>query len=71
MKQTLQKNLKKQLPLLWLTGLLFLLLTGTASAQTGASVTGIVKDAAGGALPGVSVKIENKEKNFRSTIATN
>uniref|UniRef100_UPI003D7FBF96 SusC/RagA family TonB-linked outer membrane protein n=1 Tax=Pedobacter sp. TaxID=1411316 RepID=UPI003D7FBF96 len=47
------------------------LLTGTASAQTGASVTGIVKDAAGGALPGVSVKIENKEKNFRSTIATN
>ena len=54
-----------------LTGLLFLLLTGVANAQNGASVTGVVKDAGGGPLPGVSVKIENKSRNYSATIATN
>jgi TonB-linked SusC/RagA family outer membrane protein len=71
MKQTLPKILKKRMQGLWLTGLLFMLLTGVAHAQNGASVTGVVKDATGGGLPGVSVKIENKDKNYRSTIATN
>jgi TonB-linked SusC/RagA family outer membrane protein len=50
----------------------FLLLCNvTALAQTGATATGIVKDATGTLLPGVSVRIENKTTNFRAGASTN
>ncbi len=48
-----------------------LLANGSVSAQQGASVTGVVKDPKGVTLPGVSVQIENKAANFKSTVATN
>lgn len=44
---------------------------GTGFAQTGATATGIVKDAQGSLLPGVSVRIENKTTNFRAGTSTN
>ncbi|SMC57723.1 SusC/RagA family TonB-linked outer membrane protein [Pedobacter nyackensis] len=48
-----------------------LLCNSTAFAQTGATATGIVKDATGVLLPGVSVRIENKATNFRAGTSTN
>ncbi len=71
MKQILPKILHMRMQQFWFTGLFLLLLTGMANAQNGASVTGVVKDASGGPLPGVSVKIENKSRNYNATIATN
>jgi len=42
-----------------------------ALAQKGATATGIVKDAKGVLLPGVSVRIENKTTNFKAGASTN
>ena len=71
MKKNLLRTAKRRLQRILLFCPFFLLISGSVSAQTGASVTGIVKDAAGGTLPGVSVRIENRERNFRSTTTTN
>jgi TonB-linked SusC/RagA family outer membrane protein len=71
MKKKLLRTAKQGIRRILLLCCGLLLLAGSLSAQTGASVTGIIKDATGGAMPGVSVKIENREKNFRSTTTTN
>jgi TonB-linked SusC/RagA family outer membrane protein len=42
-----------------------------ALAQIGATATGVVKDAQGTLLPGVSVRIENATTNFRAGASTN
>lgn len=51
--------------------IMLLLYSGVVLAQSGATATGIVKDATGALLPGVSVKIENKATNFRAGASTN
>ena len=71
MKKILSKIAKRGLRTLLLSYLVFALIPITSSGQTGPYVTGIVKDATGGTLPGVSVKIENKAKGFTSTTTTN
>ncbi len=40
-------------------------------AQTGATVTGVVRDTLGNALPGVSVGLENKNTGFKQVTSTN
>ncbi len=69
MKLNLPKITVWEIRRMLLSCLMFLLLAGTVSAQTGASVTGVVKDAGGGFLPGVSVKIQNQ--GFTNTVSTN
>lgn len=51
--------------------LLFLLFTGSASAQVvGANLSGQVTDEGGGALPGVTVTITNKANGAQQTVVT-
>ena len=55
-----------------LPGLLLVLASGVAHAQTGtASITGLVTDETGGALPGVTVTATNQATNVEQTAVTN
>jgi hypothetical protein len=50
--------------------LIAIVVATTAGAQTGASVTGVVKDAQGGVLPGATVTVRNADSGItRSTVS--
>ena len=57
---------------LGLLGALLIVGSGVAHGQTGtATITGLVTDETGGALPGVTVRATNQATNVESTAVTN
>jgi TonB-linked SusC/RagA family outer membrane protein len=71
MTKNLSEIAKRGIQRILLVCSVVLITNGSVRAQQGASVTGVVKDPKGLTLPGVSVQIENKATNFKSTVSTN